>query len=550
MSVEDHIQSLGNQLYSAAAEYSGEAGWIDRLVTLTTSDEAFRVQALRFIDVLPSLKDDVSLTRHLQSYFGQLDLPLPELARWGLGQSNKPWLAHIAAPLTRFTIRGLSRRFMGGQTRSEASATIKRLREHGMNSSLDILGEATINEKEAESYQQAYLDLITSLADDAGAWQADARLDRCYGRESPRLNISLKPSSLYSQISAVDQKGSEDAILKRLYPIIECAREHNAFVMIDMEQYDYKPVTLAVFNRLLTDKSLSDWPNIGIAIQAYLKDAYQDLQFLSRTLEKRDAPASVRLVRGAYWDYETVIAEQNNWPSPVWSVKQNTDANFERCLDYLLSRSDLFNTAVASHNIRSLAATTAIAEHYDVDTDQYEFQMLHGMANPLKKALVRQQKNLRIYVPYGRTLPGMSYLVRRLLENSSGESILDVGLKAQLDHINLQKPVSVNEDSQPRRHHGFRNTPLLRFTEHWWESNLNRFTLAAALGLVTLAYYLWLYPQAGWPKVLQVLDHAVDLVIDGGYCGLEATTVVDMVDDVPGVVRVGKGDVSLFEGKD
>jgi len=465
MSIEDHIQSLGNRLFEASIEFSEDASWIDKLVTLTTSDESFRLQALRFIDVLPSLEDDISLTKHLQSYFGQLDLSLPELARWGLDHSDEPWLAHIAAPLTRFTIRGLSRKFMGGQTKKEAASTIKKLRDGGMNSSLDILGEATINEQEAEAYQQAYLELISNMASETDQWPHNANLDQCYGREIPRLNISLKPSSLYSQINAADYKGSQQAILKRLYPIIECAREHNAFVTIDMEQYDYKHITMAVFTRLLNDKSLSDWPNLGIAIQAYLKDAYQDLQSLADVIEQRDAPASVRLVRGAYWDYETVIAAQNNWRSPVWSVKQNTDANFERCLDYLLFRNDLFNTAVASHNIRSLAATTALAEHHDLDTDHYEFQMLYGMAKPLKKALIQQQKHLRVYMPYGKTLPGMSYLVRRLLENSTGETVLDIGLKSKYDHINLQQPVFLDEKRDNSKANRFQNTPLLRFTD-------------------------------------------------------------------------------------
>lgn len=465
MSIEDHIQSLGNQLFDASEWHGEDASWIDKLVNLTTNDETFRLQALRFIDVLPSLEDDISLTKHLQSYFGALKLPLPELARWGLNHSDEPWLAHIAAPLTRATIRGLSRKFMGGQTQTKAAYTIKKLRDGEMNSSLDILGEATINEREADAYQQAYLDLITNMSSSVAQWRHQTKLDRCYGREVPRLNISLKPSSLYSQIDAADFKGSQQAILQRLYPIIECAREHNAFVMIDMEQYDYRHISLGVFCHLLNDKSLSDWPNLGIAIQAYLKDAYQDLQLLAKPLERREAPASVRLVRGAYWDYETVIAMQNNWPSPVWSVKQNTDANFERCLDYLFCRNDLFNTAVASHNIRSLAATTAIAEHYDIDAEHYEFQMLYGMAEPLKKALIQQNKRLRIYVPYGRTLPGMSYLVRRLLENSSGESVLDIGLKSSLDRINLQKPVFVDENDTKRKLYRFKNTPLFRFTD-------------------------------------------------------------------------------------
>ena len=465
MSVEEHIKYLGNHLFDVAREYSDETGWIDKLVMLTTRDERFRVQALRFIDVLPSLEDDTSLTEHLQAYFGDMDLPLPELARWGLDHSDEPWLARIAAPLTRFTIRGLSRKFMGGQTTAEATRTIRRLRDRGMSSSLDILGEATINEPEAEAYQQAYLELITKLTNEVSQWQRNDRLDHCYGREIPRLNISLKPSSLYSQINAVDPKGSVQAILKRLYPIIECAREHGAFVMIDMEQYDYKHISLAVFEHLLSDKSLSDWPNFGIAMQAYLRETYQDLQALVDTVKHRHAPVSVRLVRGAYWDYETVIAAQNNWRSPVWSVKQNTDANFERCLDYLLARADLINTAVASHNIRSLAATIALAEHYDLGPDDYEFQMLYGMADPLKKVLSERREHCRVYVPYGKTLPGMSYLVRRLLENSSGASVLDVGLQSQLDNNNLQKPAFVDEPDSTTTDGGFINTALLRFTD-------------------------------------------------------------------------------------
>ena len=372
MSIEDHIRSIGNRLHEASIQYSEEAGWIDRLVALTTSDETFRVQSLRFIDVLPSLETDVTLTKHLQAYFGQLDLPLPELARWGLDHSDEPWLAHVAAPLTRFTIRGLSRKFMGGQTEPQAADTIRKLRDQGMNSSLDILGEASITEKEASSYQAAYLELIPRMASRIEQWAHEPGLDHCYGRDVPRLNISIKPSSLYSQINAADLDGSREAILNRLYPIIECAKQYNAFVMIDMEQYDFKNITLSAFIQLLKDRSLSDWPNIGLAIQSYLKDAHHDLQVLAEALEKREAPASIRLVRGAYWDYETVIARQNNWPSPVWSIKPNTDANFERCLEYLLSRSQLFNTAVASHNIRSLAATMAHAEANDLDPDGYE----------------------------------------------------------------------------------------------------------------------------------------------------------------------------------
>lgn len=117
-----------------------------------------------FIDLLPSLNDDVALTRHLQQYFGNLEPPLPELALWGLKQSDKSWLAHITAPLVRYTIRILARRFMDGNNFQRAAKTIDRLKRAGMNSSLDILGEASVSENEADDYQQSYLEMIPAMS--------------------------------------------------------------------------------------------------------------------------------------------------------------------------------------------------------------------------------------------------------------------------------------------------------------------------------------------------------------------------------------------------
>lgn len=442
MKLEQRIQELGSELLTdTGALGAGQPvmkGWLDTLASQAISDPQFRIQILRFIDVLPSLNDDITLTRHLQEYFGHLESPLPELARWGMQQSEKPWLAHIAAPLVRYTIRGLSRRFMGGKNVQRASTTVDKLRLEGMNCSLDILGEACISEKEADAYQQSYLEMIPAMSSHMQTWD-DSSIDHLHGRIVPRLNVSLKLSSLYSQIDAVNIKGSVHAIKQRLLPILKCAREHKAFVMLDMEQYDFKNITLQCFLDLLQDNTFKDWPDIGIAIQAYLKESLDDLSIIVRTLNRRNTPVTIRLVRGAYWDYETIIADQNNWPSPVWRNKNDTDANFERCLEFLLSSHPVVETAVATHNTRSIATTLAIAEKYRLSKQDFEFQMLYGMADNLKKKLVNLQQNLRVYVPYGETLPGMAYLVRRLLENSSGQSILDMGLTDD-QVVKLEKP--------------------------------------------------------------------------------------------------------------
>lgn len=469
MNLEKRIQDIGKKLIAtdqSANNSTEKENWLDKLVNQAITDPQFRIQTLRFIDVLPSLKDDIALTHHLQEYFGKQSSALPEFARWGLNQTDQPWLAHVAAPLVRYTIRGLSRRFMGGSQINMASATVDRLRRSGMNSSLDILGEACISEKEADDYQNAYLKMIPAMSAHMQQWQS-APIDQLYGRIIPRLNVSLKLSSLFSQIDPVNFKGSIEAIKQRLIPILECAREHKAFIMLDMEQYDFKHIIMRCFIDILRDTAFSDWQDIGIAIQAYLKDSFEDLSLLIEVLEKRKCPATIRLVRGAYWDYETIIAEQNNWLSPVWRHKAETDANYERCLDLLLSHHPHVDTAIATHNTRSIATAMAVAEKYQLSSQDYEFQMLYGMADSLKNALLQHKQPLRVYVPYGETLPGMAYLVRRLLENSSGQSILDSGF-ASTHNIDLTRPDLQHEpviQKSAEIDKQFRNQSLYRFTQ-------------------------------------------------------------------------------------
>jgi RHH-type proline utilization regulon transcriptional repressor/proline dehydrogenase/delta 1-pyrroline-5-carboxylate dehydrogenase len=186
----------------------------------------------------------------------------------------------------------------------------------------------------------------------------------------------------------------------------------------------------------------------------------------------------IRLVRGAYWDYETVIARQHGWTVPVWEAKARTDACFEDCLAELFAHPDAVQPAVASHNVRSLACAMALAEQRRLPAERLEFQMLYGMADELKQALVAQGHRLCVYVPFGETLPGMAYLVRRLLENSSGQTILDSGMApARLQSASLERPPL--EAGGPREARRFQNQPVHRFT-----GAAERGSFAAALAVV------------------------------------------------------------------
>ena len=133
-----------------------------------------------------------------------------------------------------------------------------------------------------------------------------------------------------------------------------------------------------------------------------------------------DRPACQR----AYWDAEVMYAEQRNWPVPVFGDKRETDANFERVSRFILKNDEFLSLACGSHNIRSIAAVLETAKELHVPPDRFEFQILFGMAEPVRNALLKEGLRLRLYSPVGELVPGMAYLVRRLLENTSNESFL------------------------------------------------------------------------------------------------------------------------------
>ena len=431
--LQNHVEICGKRLTDAIASInsaeSTQHKWLDSLINRTVSDPKFRIQALRFIDVLPSLDDDQVLAEHLQEYFSQVSLP--SFADWGLKHSDSPWVTRIASPTVRYTLRGLARKFMGGSQLHHALTSISRLRHQNINFTLDLLGEATISDEESSHYQIQYLDMISSLSEPVNNWAHNSLLDTSHGKNAPRLNVSIKLSSLYSQIRSNAYDKSIQAICVRLRPIVRAAIQYDAFITIDMEQYDLKHIVMGCFRQIIMEHEFKNWPHFGLAIQAYLKDTYDDLTNLIKLAEERQTPFTIRLVRGAYWDYETVIAKQNNWSCPVWEHKNDTDFNYEQCLYLLLSSHEHIHSAIATHNPRSIAYAMALTEHFNLEKDQYEFQMLHGMADDLKQAVVNLNYRLRSYVPYGETLPGMAYLVRRLLENSSGQSLLDSGFNNQ-----------------------------------------------------------------------------------------------------------------------
>ena len=411
--------------------------WEDRIMAWAMEDESVKVQMFRFVDVLPMLGTSEAVVRHLHEYFEDVARQLPSAARLGLHAAAPDSLVGRALAIAaRRNVMAHARRFIAGTTAEEVLAAALRQRKLGRAFTLDILGEAVISEREADHYLNAYIQLIERIAPQVNAWPEVPQVDRGVLGELPRVNVSIKLSALDSQFDAIDPEGSYVRATRRLRELLRVARKHRAFVNIDMESYATKTLTLDIFKRLLMEDEFRDVGDVGIVIQAYLKDSAQDLAGLQQWARDRGKPVWVRLVKGAYWDYETVHARALGWPVPVFERKWQTDANFERLVRYLFTHHDVLRPALGTHNIRSIAHGIAVARHLGMPKNAFELQMLYGMGDPEKQVLVDMGHRVRIYMPYGELIPGMAYLVRRLLENTSNDSFLRASFT---EHVSPEK---------------------------------------------------------------------------------------------------------------
>lgn len=487
--LEEKVMERGRRILAEAQRRAGSwrdlNRWRDRFLDRLIEDERFRVQALRFVDVLPALTEDRELIRHLYEYFGEEGFPLTGLLKFSLRHIRGEGAQALVAQAVRKGVEALARRFIGGANVAEALESARKLHERGIGASLALLGEACVSETEAKQYQSSYTQLLNDLPAQLAEWPAQPLLDMHHGRMSPRLQLSLKLSSLYSQINHLDPEGSIEPIAKRLQPLFKAAREGNAFVCLDMEQYDLKGLTLACFKRLLMEPEWRDWPDVGLALQAYLKETETDLKELIAWTKARGTPITVRLVRGAYWDYETVVAHLRGWPMQVWETKAQTDACYERCMRLLFEHYPHIEAAIGTHNVRNIALAMVLAEEYGLGADQFELQMLYGMAPSLEDVIPEMGYALRVYLPFGELIPGMAYLVRRLLENSSSQSFQRMSLSQQIPPGELlarpsPKPTPPSPSPslrEPGSIPEFYNEPLHRFTD---EAERSRFKGAIA----------------------------------------------------------------------
>ena len=420
---EQEIQRLARALYQKAARQKPSLfdaqDLLGRMIDWSLDDESLRVALFRFVDVLPSLESSSEIGRHLEEYFARVDHALSGLAI----------LAHalhagtLVAPIVRRNVIKLARRFIAEESGNHLPSVLASLRKEPAAFTIDVVGEATVSDGEAAAMQQRYLDLMRRLAAASAKWPDCPQIDDSPNGKIPRVNLSVKLSSLCARFDPLDPN-TEVIVHQRLRELLRQAAQLGAAVTVDMEQNAFRELTLEIFRGVLEEDEFRDQPYAAIALQAYLKDSAQDVSALIRWARGFHRRVGVRLVKGAYWDSEIAWAKQKSWPIPVFLDKAATDANYEQLSRMLLEAHDVVDAAFGSHNLRSLAHAIVAAKEIGVPVNGYEMQMLYGMAEPVRQAIIQNGQRVRVYLPAGELLPGISYLIRRLMENTSNTSFL------------------------------------------------------------------------------------------------------------------------------
>jgi len=435
--LEPRIREIGEDMLARARSHkSGLLSakfYSDKLMNWSMQDQNFKVQLFRFVDAFPMLRSSEEIYDHLTDYLFQPGVKLPP------GMETTLRAGGLAKGLTASTmaaqIKSMAGKFIAGTDAASALDNLRSLWKDGIAFSVDLLGEACVSDAEADAYQAKYLDLINNLPGSVASWAPNPRLESDHLGPIPRTNVSVKISSLSARCDPIDTEGSINDLMRRLGPILEAAGKAGVFVNFDMEQYALKDLTLELFMRCVERYDFA----AGLAMQAYLKSGEDDARRICEWAKRTGKQVTVRLVKGAYWDYQVIHAEQMGWPCPVWGTKRETDACFERMTEIFLDNCPRekgqggVKLALGSHNVRSIAAALAGLEARGLPHSALELQMLHGMADQLKHAAAEMGLRIREYVPVGEMIPGMAYLVRRLLENTSNESWLKAGFLDNAD---------------------------------------------------------------------------------------------------------------------
>ncbi|WP_276973785.1 proline dehydrogenase family protein [Ferrimicrobium acidiphilum] len=470
-SLEPAIQEIA----AAISAYDGPSGvyqlkgFASLVMKQALKDPVFRADLFRLVDVFPSLEGPEQITAHVLEY---LDPRAPKwmaasqslASKLGIGRS-------VLTSLTRNNIIEMANQFILGTELDEIARKVGQMAQQGYLTTVDLLGEKIITYPESDRYIKRLTDIHERLATSAPFLAINTKLT------GPKISISVKPSALTPHYGPLQRRVAIDEVIERITPLLKSAQDAGSLIFLDMEHYDTYELTLEIFNRLVNDPNFADL-QLGLVLQAYLRRHVTELKSLLARLEgyESDNPRLwIRLVKGAYWDTEFAQASSESHTPPVFTDKAESDISYEESVKLLLDNHRKVHPAFGSHNLRSLSFAIAYARSLGLTPDDYEIQMLFGMAEPMSSALLAQGQSVRIYTPVGELLPGMSYLVRRLLENTSNSSFVRARFGGKQSIARLVAPPKLTRESKPPTGYpaGYKHEPTTEF-HHQHEMRLQQ----------------------------------------------------------------------------
>jgi RHH-type proline utilization regulon transcriptional repressor/proline dehydrogenase/delta 1-pyrroline-5-carboxylate dehydrogenase len=401
-------------------------------------DDLLLHQVLRFVALLPSLRYDRSRQEVVRALRENISLLRDAHVQMPQRQSSRSHLLVGAAQVLALVARAVPPRVVGALTDRvvgvmaarfivpESSAAVMGRLEHlerlARSASLDQLGELVLTQQEAERYAGGVMQLI-DLAAAYYKSSADHRVVNAAG--IPQAHVSVKLSALSTHFNPVAPEVTALGMRERLLRILRHAKRRGTFLCFDAEHYAYRDLSLRVPAAVLTAApDLDDFQDFGFVVQAYLQDAVPFTAQVAALARQRGHRIQVRLVKGAYWDAETAEAEAQDVPAPTFLNKVETDLHFQQLVLYILEQSDVLALAVGSHNLREHAFAEVVRSEVLPHAPVIEHQILHRMTEGVARALAGVGWTTRDYMPVGELVPGIAYLVRRILENASQVGIL------------------------------------------------------------------------------------------------------------------------------
>ncbi len=404
----------------------------DKATVVQLTDEAFRsTRFRRTAEHLTHILDVQGIPR----FFTPLDRALLRGFRTFGG-----WLPGVSVPLVKEHMQQETANVILPAEPDVLGEHLRARQKAGVRMNLNLLGETVLGEGEAAN-----------------------RLEKCLeALQLPEVEvISVKISTLYSQISALAREPTVRVLCDRLEPLFRTASrlrfrrpdgsEVPKFVYLDMEEYRDLHLTAQAFMRTLNRPGLEEVSG-GIALQAYIPDSAavqrEIIEWAKRRTAGGGAPVTIRIVKGANMEAERVDAALHDWPQAPFKTKIETDANYKRMLQQGMASLDAVRLGVASHNLFDVAYGLVLARRSNAG-DRIQFEMLEGMANHQRRALLEETRNLLLYAPACRKeefLNAIGYLLRRLDENTGPENFLRHAFK-----------LSVNSPEWAQLESGFRS---------------------------------------------------------------------------------------------